>query len=184
MRTEREKMVVGELYRPADPELVSLRRNARRLCREFNATTEDEPDRRAALLRELFGRLGERFEVEPDFRCDYGFNIRAGENLYMNFGCIILDVAPVRIGTNAFFGPGVHAYTATHPLDPVERASGVELARPITIGDDVWIGGHATVCPGVTIGDEAVVGAGSVVSRDVPARAIVAGNPARVLRMI
>lgn len=183
-QTEREKMVAGGLYRPADPELSALRLNARRLTRLFNATTEQEPDRRRAILTELFGRIGPRFEVEPDFRCDYGFNIRAGDNLYINFGCVILDVAPVVIGRNAMLAPGVHIYTATHPLDPVERASGLEFAKPITIGDDVWIGGHATICPGVTIGDAAVIGAGAVVTKDVPPRTVVAGNPARAIRSI
>lgn len=184
MPTEREKMVAGTPYRPADPELTALRLRARRLCRLFNTSNEEEPARRDSLLRELFGRLGERFEVEPDFRCDYGCNIFAGESLFMNFGCVVLDVAPVVLGANAFLGPGVHLYTATHPIDPVERASGVEHARPITIGDDVWIGGHATICPGVRIGDAAIIGAGAVVTRDVPAGTIVAGNPARVLRTI
>lgn len=184
MPTEREKMVSGELYRAADPELVALRLRARRLTREFNASTEAEPDRRRALLAELFGRVGPRVEIEPDFRCDYGFNILAGDNLYMNFGCVILDVAPVTLGHNVMFAPGVHLYTATHPLDPVERASGLELARPIVLGDDVWVGGHATICPGVTIGDAAVIGAGAVVTKDVPARTVVAGNPARPIRTL
>lgn len=184
MRTEREKMVAGELYRSADPELVALRLRARRLTREFNASSEADPDLRRALLSELFGRVGPRVEIEPDFRCDYGFNIAAGDNLFMNFGCVILDVAPVTLGRNVMLAAGVHLYTATHPLDPVERASGLELAAPIVIGDDVWIGGHATICPGVTVGDAAVIGAGAVVTRDVPPRTIVAGNPAKPIRSI
>lgn len=184
MKTEREKMVAGELYRPADAELVELRLRARRLCREYNNTTEMQPGRRKSLLEELFGKIGPRFEVEPDFRCDYGLNIFAEDGLYMNFGCVILDVAPVRIGRNVMFAPGVHVYTATHPLDPIERSSGVEYAKAITIGNDVWLGGHATICPGVTIGDAAVIGAGAVVTKDVPSRTIVAGNPAKPVRTI
>jgi len=184
MPTEREKMVAGELHRPADPELVEMRLRARRLCREFNTSAEHEVARRASLLRELFGRLGERFEIEPEFRCDYGWNISAGDNLFMNFGCVVLDVCPVTFGRNVFLGPGVHVYAATHPADPVERASGLEFGRPVTIGDDVWIGGHATICPGVAIGDRAVIAAAAVVTRDVPARTIAAGNPARPLRRV
>ena len=184
MPSEREKMVAGLPYRSADPELVALRLHARQLVREFNTSPGDDHPRRRAILARLFGRVGPRVEIEPDFRCDYGFNILAGDNLYMNFGCIILDVTPVTLGRNVMLAPGVHLYTATHPLDPAERASGVESARPITIGDDVWIGGHATICPGVTIGDATVIGAGAVVTRDVPARTVVAGNPARAIRTV
>jgi len=183
-RSERAKMIAGELYRPADAELVALRRNARRLCRLFNTSTEEQPELRVQLLCELFGAVGPRVEIEPDFRCDYGCNIFAGDNLYVNFGCVVLDVAPVRLGSNVMMAPGVHIYTATHPLDPVERSSGREFARSITIGDDVWIGGHATICPGVTSGDAAVIGAGAVVTKDVAARSIVVGNPSRVIRTI
>ncbi len=124
-----------------------------------------------------------RFEIEPDFRCDFGFNILAGDNLFMNFGCVLLDCAPITIGDNVLIGPGVHMYAATHPVDPAVKATGRELAFPITIGSDVWIGGHATICPGVTIGDGAVIGAGSVVTKDVPPRTVVAGNPAMPLRV-
>lgn len=183
-RTERQKMIAGELYWAGDPELVALRINARRLTRLYNATTELEDARRAELLGELFGRIGTGAFIEPDLRCDYGFNIFAGEGLYMNFGCVVLDVAPVTIGSRVLFGPGVHLYTATHPTDPVERARGLEFAKPIVIGDDVWLGGHATVCPGVTIGDGAIVGAGAVVTKDVAARTVVVGNPARVVRRV
>ena len=177
-------MLAGELYSPADPELSRARNRARRLCREFNATTEEETDRRARLLGELFGAVGPRVEVEPPLRCDYGFNIRAGDNLYANFGCVFLDCAPITLGRNVFLGPGVHLYGATHPIDDRVRAEGRELARPITIGDDVWIGGGVIVCPGVTIGDRCVIGAGSVVTRRIPAGHVGAGNPCRVLREI
>lgn len=177
-------MLSGELYRPADPELIALRRTARRLCRLFNTSTEEEPDRRAALIRELFGAIGPKFEIEPDFRCDYGVNIHAGNNFFMNFGCVILDCGKVTIGDNVMFAPGVHLYAATHPVDPDLRNSGQEYGRPITIGNNVWIGGHATIMPGVAIGDAAIIGAGAVVTRDVPARTIVAGNPARPIRTV
>lgn len=177
--SERERMLAGELYLASDPELVEARRNARRLTRLYNATTEEEVERRGAILRELLGAIGPRAEIEPPFRCDYGFNIRAGAGLYMNFGCVVLDCAPVEFGDGVLVGPGVHFYAATHPLDPQVRRTGRELARPIRIGSNVWIGGRAVIGPGVTIGDDAVIGAGAVVMRDVRAGSVVAGVPAR-----
>lgn len=180
--TERKLMLSGELYLASDPELVALRRRARRLTRLFNQTTEEQPDERRTIITDLFGAVGPRFEIEPAFQCDYGFNIFAGDNVFMNFGCVFLDCAPIRIGRNVLFGPGVHLYAATHPTDPVVRATGRELAFPITIGDDVWIGGGVIVCPNVTIGDRCVIGAGSVVTKDVPAGMVAAGNPCRVIR--
>ncbi len=184
MPTERELMLSGELYFAYDPELVELRGRARRLTRLYNATREDEPRERERLLRELLGACGERVEIEPPFRCDYGSNIRLGDGVYMNFDCVILDCAPISIGERTLLGPGVHLYAATHPADPDVRATLRELARPISIGRNAWIGGGAIICPGVTIGDEAVIGAGSVVTRDVPARVIAAGNPCRVIRPV
>lgn len=181
-RTERELMLAGELYFSADPELIEMRRRARRLTRAFNETTEEEPERRRAIITELFGAVGPRLEIETPFRCDYGWNIFAGDNLYMNFGCVLLDCAPIRLGRNVLMAPNVHLYTATHPVDAAVRVTGRELAFPITIGDDVWIGGGAIVCPGVTIGDGCVIGAGSVVTKDIPAHTVAAGNPCRVLR--
>lgn len=182
MPTERERMLAGDLYLASDPELVAARLRARRLTREFNATTENQPSDRARILAELFGALGDRAEIEPPFHCDYGFNIRAGDGLFMNFGCIALDCAPITFGHRGLVGPGVHFYAATHPTDPAVRATGRELARPITIGNDVWIGGRAVVSPGVAVGDGAVIGAGSIVPRDVPPGVVIAGNPARILR--
>lgn len=178
------RMLAGELYLANDPELAAFRLNARRLTRLYNTSAETEADRRAALLSELFGAIGPGAEVEPDFRCDYGFNIRAGERLFMNFGCVVLDCAPVTIGHRCLFGPGVHIYAATHTLDAPTRREGRELARPVTIGHDVWVGGGAIIGPGVTIGDGAVIGAGSIVTRDVAPFTVVAGNPARTLRTI
>ncbi|WAS90812.1 sugar O-acetyltransferase [Nannocystis punicea] len=182
MPSEREKMLAGELYLAADLELVTLRRTARRMTRRFNATTEDEADVRLEILRTLLGSCGPRLEIEPPFRCDYGFNISAGDNFYMNFDGVILDCAPVTIGENVLCGPGVHIYAATHPLGPEARSTGLESAQPVTIGDRVWLGGRVIVCPGVTIGDDSVIAAGSVVTRDVPAGVLAGGNPCRIIR--
>lgn len=184
MKTEREKMLCGELYLASDPELVEMRIVAREKCVRFNASAPRESLKRREILRGLLGRCGHEFEVEPDFRCDYGAFITVGEKFYANFGCVLLDCAPITIGANVMLAPNVHIYTAHHPLDPQVRASGLELASPITIGDNVWIGGGAIILPGVRIGDNVVVGAGSVVTRDVEANTIVAGNPARVLRRV
>ncbi|HEY9857169.1 MAG TPA: sugar O-acetyltransferase [Stenomitos sp.] len=181
-QTEKQKMLSGETYLAADPELVAGRKRARRLTRLYNQTTEDELPEREALLRELFGSVGARIEIEPPFRCDYGSNIYAGDGLYMNFDCVILDCAPVRFGANVACGPGVHIYAATHPLEAEERIKGPELAKPVTIGNNVWIGGSAVICPGVTIGDNTTIGAGSVVTRDIPPNVFAAGNPCRVIR--
>jgi maltose O-acetyltransferase len=181
VKSEKDLMLAGELYLSSDPELAALRRRARMLTRLFNATIEDETVRRTGLLTELFGAIGPGAEIEPDFRCDYGFNIRAGAGLFMNFACVVLDCAPVTIGDRCLFGPGVHIYAATHPTDPAVRLTGREMARPVTIGNNVWVGGGAIICPGVNIGDGAVIGAGSVVTKDVRAGAIVVGNPARAI---
>ncbi|MGH7169550.1 MAG: sugar O-acetyltransferase [Gemmataceae bacterium] len=181
-RSEWQKMLDGQLYRASDAELTAARRRARRLTRMYNHTTEEEWESRLRLLTELFGRLGAGIEIEPPFACDYGANIHAGDGLYLNFGCVILDCARVVIGSNVQMGPGVHIYTAHHPTDPDVRASGLELATPVRIGAKVWIGGGALICPGVTIGDGTTIGAGSVVVKDVPARVLAAGNPCRVIR--
>lgn len=183
-RTEKEKMLSGELYLAMDPELVEGRKRARALMRRYNASTEEQAPYRLSLLRELFGSVGGRLEIEPPFRCDYGFNIHAGDGVYMNFDCVILDCAEVRIGRNVMFGPGVHVYAATHPLEADLRCQGPELARPVIIGDQVWVGGRSVICPGVTIGDNTTIGAGSVVTRDIPPNVFAAGNPCRVIRSL
>jgi maltose O-acetyltransferase len=180
--TELEKMLAGELYLAADLELVAMRRNARRLTRLFNATTEDDDELRDEILRELLGSCGGNIQIEPPFRCDYGSFISVGENFYANFGCVILDCNRVTIGSNVMCGPNVQIYAAHHPLDASTRIAGPELGSPITIGNNVWIGGGAIILPGVSIGDNAVIGAGSVVTRDVPANVIAAGNPCRIIR--
>lgn len=183
-RSEREKMLAGELYLASDEELREARLRARKLVKAFNDSAPDEGERRRKLLQELFGAVGEGVEIEPPFHCDYGGNILVGERFFANFGCVILDCAEVRIGDRVMLGPNVQLYTATHPLDPELRAQGLELAKPIVIEDDVWIGGGAIVLPGVRIGRGAVIGAGSVVSKNVPPMVLAAGNPCRVLRAL
>lgn len=172
-------MIAGQLYRASDPELVAAHLRAQELLARYNASAPSAAAEREALLRELFGALGDAPIVKPRFACDYGFNVRAGGNLFVNYDCVFLDCAPIDIGDDVQIGPAVQLYTATHPLDPAVRRSGLEAARPVRIGDNVWIGGGAIVLPGVTIGDDAVIGAGSVVTRDVPAGKVVVGNPAR-----
>ncbi len=180
--TEKQRMLAGQLYWPADPELVAERRRARRLLHDFNRTGPDDLDRRRMILTDLFGRIGPRMEVEPPFYCDYGYNIVAGSNLYMNFGCVILDCAPVEIGDDVLFGPYAQIYAAYHPVEPNIRRTGRELAKPVRIGSNVWIGGGAIICQGVTIGDGSTIGAGTVVTRDIPSRVVAAGNPCRIVR--
>jgi maltose O-acetyltransferase len=184
MHDERERMVTGKRYDPDDPELVADRERARELTRRHNRTAPTDRDRRRDLLESLFGTLGDECRVEPPFRCDYGYNVHVGGNFYANFDCVVLDVCPVRFGRNCALGPGVHVYTAAHPLDPAERATGAEYGRPVTVGDDVWIGGRAVLNPGVTVGDGAVVASGAVVPDDVPEGVVVGGNPATVIEEI
>ena len=181
MNTERAKMLAGELYDPMDAELVAGRERARDLCQALNATRESEPDKRRALLRELFGKGGESVWMQPPFYCDYGSNIYLGERVFFNFNCVVLDVCEVRIGDFTLFGPAVQIYTATHPMEASLRRR-QELGKPIEIGADVWVGGGAIILPGVRIGAQAVIGAGSVVTRDVPEHTFAAGNPCRVVR--
>jgi len=184
MTTEKEKMLRGELYWAGDEELVKDRLNARRLTRLYNETLETEFVVRTELLQELFGTVGKGAYVEPAFRCDYGYNIHVGDNFYANFDCVFLDVCEIRIGDNCFIAPGVHVYTATHPLNAKERTSGAEFGRPVVIGDNVWIGGRAVINPGVKIGHNVVIASGAVVTKDVPDNVVVGGNPARVIKEI
>ena len=183
MPSEREKMVAGEPYDPLDPELVEGRARARDLCQALNATRERETEARRAILRDLFARGGDTVWMQPPFFCDYGTDIELGERVFFNFNCVVLDVCPVRIGDYALFGPGVQVLTPMHPMNAVERR-GKEYGRPIEIGADVWVGGGALILPGVRIGRGSVIGAGSVVTRDVPAGVLAAGNPCRVVREI
>ena len=181
---ERERMVAGLPYRAWKDGLPEARLRAKRLWTKYNSMDFEDEAGRAAVLDELIGKHGKHFYIEAPFRCDYGTYITLGENFYANYNCTILDIAPVTIGDNVMLAPGVGIYTAGHPVHPDARRSGYEYGRPITIGDDVWIGAHSVICPGVTIGAGAVIGAGSVVTRDIPANVVAAGNPCRVLRTI
>ncbi|WWW23389.1 sugar O-acetyltransferase [Nocardia vulneris] len=183
MGVEKERMLRGELYRDSDPELVAERRRAQGLCDEFNRTGAEETAEREALLRELLGALGEGSWIMPRFQCDYGYLIEIGANSFLNYDAILLDCAPISIGDDVSIGPRCQLLTALHPLTDHElRRQRWESAAPIRIGNNVWCGGGVIVCPGVTVGDETVVGAGSVVTRDLPSRVFAAGNPARVIR--
>ena len=181
--TERQKMLAGEMYDPLDPELVSARERARDLCQALNATRESQQEERRRLLRNLFGTGGESVWMQPPFYCDYGANIELGERVFFNFNCVVLDVCRVRVGDYTLFGPAVQIYTAMHPLDAEQRRR-EEFGKPVEIGADVWVGGGAIILPGVRIGSRAVIGAGSVVTRDVPDQVFAAGNPCRVIREI
>jgi maltose O-acetyltransferase len=183
MKSEREKMLAGELYDPMDAELVAGRARARDLCQELNATREAQPEERRGLLRELFGAGGDSVWMQPPFFCDYGSNIELGERVFFNFNCVVLDVCSVRIGSFSLFGPAVQIYTPMHPLD-AELRRREEFGKPVEIGSDVWVGGGAIILPGVRVGSRAVIGAGSVVTRDVPEGVFAAGNPCRVIRAI
>jgi maltose O-acetyltransferase len=182
--TERERMLAGEPYDPLDGDLVAGRARARAITRAYNETTGEDPERRRALLSDLLGAVGDGVWIEPPFRCDYGSNIYLGRNVFLNFDCVVLDCARVEIGDQTLVGPCVQIYAATHPLSSDERRAGLESALPVTIGDDVWIGGATVICPGVKIGPRTVVGAGSVVVTDLPADVVAAGNPCRVLRSL
>jgi maltose O-acetyltransferase len=179
MSIEKSNMLAGEWYDPADPVLTQERALARALCRKFNQEPTD--DAKQALSR-LFRQNLNGSVITPPFFCDYGYNIELGENVYFNVNCVLLDVGRITIGPNTLVGPGVHIYTVNHPMDASQRRSGKEIAQPVHIGRDVWIGGATVVCPGVHIGDETVVGAGSVVTKDLPTRVFAAGNPCRVIR--
>ncbi len=181
--TERQKMLAGEMYDPLDSELVSGRERARDLCQALNATREAQQEERRRLLRDLFGTGGESVWMQPPFYCDYGANIELGERVFFHFQCIVLDVCRVRVGDYTLFGPAVQIYTAMHPLNAEQRRR-EEFGKPVEIGADVWVGGGAIILPGVRIGSRAVIGAGSVVTRDVPDQVFAAGNPCRVIREI
>ena len=184
MKSEKQKMLNGENYNAGDEELVKERMKARKAVREFNDISEDEAEKREEKIREIFGQAGKNIYVESHFKCDYGYNISVGDNCYANFDCVLLDVCPIEIGDNCFLAPGVHIYTATHPLDAAERTSGIESAKPVKIGDNVWIGGRAVINPGITIGNNVVVASGSVVVKDIPDNVLVGGCPAKIIKKI
>jgi maltose O-acetyltransferase len=177
-------MLRGELYRADDPELVAAHDRAQELLYRYNATRPGEQDERDRLLRELLGGMGEGVVIMPAFRCDYGEHITIGDGSFVNFDCVMLDIAPIAIGAKCWLATQVQLLAATHPIDPIPRRDGWEYGRPITIADNVWLGGGVIVCPGVSIGEHTVVGAGSVVTRDLPAGVVAYGSPARVAREI
>jgi maltose O-acetyltransferase len=183
MRTEREKMLAGELYNALDPELVAARAKARDLCLALNQSREAEQEERRRILVELFGQGGDSVWMQPPFYCDYGVNIELGERVFFNFNCVVLDVCSIKIGSYTLFGPAVQIYTPMHPWN-AELRRREEFGRPIEIGSDVWVGGGAIIPPGVHIGSRAVIGAGSIVTRDIPEGVFAAGNPCRVVREI
>jgi maltose O-acetyltransferase len=176
-------MIAGELYDPLEPELVAARNRARDLCQALNATRESDEEERRRILIDLFGGGGGEVWMQPPFFCDYGSNIKLGRRVFFNFNCVVLDVCPVTIGDFTLFGPAVQVYTPMHPLDAIERR-GKEFGKPVTIGSDVWVGGAAVICPGVTIGSRSIIGAGAVVTRDIPDGVFAAGNPCRVIRTL
>jgi maltose O-acetyltransferase len=182
--SEQDKMLRGELYLATAPELIAGRVRARRLCAELNASDAADVPRRTGLLAELLGAVGEGAWIEPPFHCDYGAQITLGDGVFINFGAVFLDPTYITIGPQAQLGPNVQLLTADHPRDAATRASGAEMARPITIGARSWLGGGVIVCPGVSIGADSVIGAGSVVVRDIPSGVVAAGNPCRVIRTL
>jgi maltose O-acetyltransferase len=183
LTSERQKMLAGEMYDPLDPELVMARNRARDLCQDLNATREAQHEERRRIVRELFGKGGDTVWMQPPFFCDYGTNIELGERVFFNFNCIVLDVCRVQIGDYTLLGPAVQIYTPMHPLNAQQRRR-EEFGKPVEIGSDVWVGGGAIILPGVRIGSRAVIGAGSVVTRDIPGGVFAAGNPCKVIRQI
>ena len=182
--TELEKMIAGELYNAEVPDLQAMRTRAAQLCHQLEQLSPTEGEARLALLKELLGKTGEHLTINHGFKCDYGSNITVGEHFYANYNLVVLDCAPVVFGENVFIAPNCGFYTAGHPLDAPTRNSGLEFAKPITVGDNVWIGGNVTVLPGVTIGSGSVIGAGSVVTRDIPDHVVAVGNPCKPVRAI
>ncbi|WP_166819847.1 sugar O-acetyltransferase [Thalassoroseus pseudoceratinae] len=183
MPTEKEKMLAGEFYDALDGELVRDRERARDLCTQLNQADASDTNRMRQVMIDLFGTGGDTVWMQPPFYCDYGQNIHLGQRVFFNFNCVVLDVCPVRIGDFCQFGPAVQILTASHPMNAMSRR-GREFGKPIEIGSDVWVGGGAIICPGVSIGERSVIGAGSIVTKDVPAGVFAAGNPCRVIRYI
>ena len=180
--TEKEKMLNGEIYKPFIEELVKDRETAKMLCFEYSRLSPEKTEQREAIIRKLLGKTKKTFLIEPNFYCDYGYNIEIGENFYSNHNLVILDPAKVTFGDNVFIGPNCGFYTARHPLNAKERITFVEDAKPIKVGDNVWFGGNVCVLAGVTIGENSVIGAGSVVTKDIPANVVAVGNPCKVIR--
>lgn len=183
--TEKEKMLAGEIYDANyDEELLVERKNCKELCYDLNQLRPSQEKEMAVVIKKLFGRTGKNFVITPPFFCDYGYNIEVGDNFYTNHNVVILDGAKVTFGDNVFIAPNCGFYTAGHPIDVEQRNKGLEYAKPVTVGNNVWIGGGVTVLPGVTIGDNCTIGAGSVVSRSIPANSVAVGNPCKVIRKV
>ena len=182
--TEKEKQQKGLLYYGSDQELSADRDAAKQLCYEFNFSSPADSEKRREILAKLFGSVGKGIWIEPMFQCDYGYHIHVGDNFYVNHNCVMLDCAPICFGDNVLVGPNCGFYTAGHPLDVERRTQWLEYAKPIHVGNNVWFGGNAVVLPGVTIGDDVVIGAGSVVTKDIPSGVLAAGNPCKVIREI
>ena len=184
MKNQKDRMLAGKLYKAEGADLKLDYDRNRRLTYEFNESRHNEMERRKQLLKQLLGKIGENYYIEPPFRCDYGSNIYIGDDFYANYDCIIIDVCDVTIGNNVYLAPRVQIYTASHPIDAAVRNMNVEYGKPVTIGNSVWVGGNTVINPGVTIGDNVVIGSGSVVTKDIPSNVVAAGNPCRVLREI
>ncbi|MBE9060604.1 sugar O-acetyltransferase [cf. Phormidesmis sp. LEGE 11477] len=182
--SQKSKMLAGELYIASDPELWAAHLRSQDLLTRFNMTAATAETERRTLLTELFNGLGEETVIKPSLRCDYGFNITIGSRTFINYDCVLLDCNLITIGNEVQVAPGVHIYTGTHPLEAKIRRSGLEYALPVSVGDGVWLGGRAVVCPGVSIGENTVVGAGSVVTHDLPANVLAVGSPCRVIRQL
>ena len=182
--TEKEKQMRVEEFWNRDEEIASAKLKARQLCQKLNAVPVENGDEIQEISKELFAECGDQLVWKPPFYCDFGYNIHVGESVLINFNCVFLDAAPITLGDNCFIGPMVGMYTVNHPLDPKRRNEGYVYGRPITLGENVWVGGGSTILSGVTIGANSVIGAGSVVTKDIPANVIAAGNPARVIRRI
>lgn len=183
--TQKQRMLNGELYMLGDDEeLLREFARARRLTRIFNTMTEEQMEERTAVIRELFKSVGQNCHIEQTLHCDYGIHISVGDNFFANYDCILVDVCPITIGNNVFFGPRVSIFTAGHPVDAGVRNEMLEFGKPVTIGNDVWIGGNTVINPGVTIGDNVVIGSGAVVTKDIPSGVVAVGNPCRVKREI
>lgn len=180
--TEKEKMLNGELYLSFGDELFGERQYAKEMIFEFNSLRPTQVEKRNAILKELLGSMGENVFIEPPFRADYGYNIEIGDRSYANYNLTVLDCAKVVIGNDVLIGPNVNIFTAGHPINTEQRVSGLEYAYPITIGDKCWIGGGVTINPGVSIGENSIIGAGSVVTKDIPTNSIAVGNPCRVIK--
>lgn len=184
MKTEKEKMLTGELYDAYVPELIAERDHAKEQMYLYNKLAPSAFEERKVILQEVLGSIGNKFTIEQPFYCEFGYNIHLGENFFSNFNCVILDEAPVRFGKDVLLAPNVSIYTVNHALNADRRRAALEYARPVTIGNNVWIGGNSVILPGVTIGDDTVIGAGSVVTKNIPAGVVAAGNPCKVIRVI